>query len=228
MTATERPGRAPGRPRARRGTTLIEVTVFMAVGIVVLGGAWSFFSSSIRKGKATDVKVESVQANLLLARRLEKDLHRLYEDTNHLMKTNKVAGSRFTFEFWRTVETPPGAAWDRLQVEKVTYRFDSTRKRVYRTVGASPEVPLFGHFERFNVRFINYQRPQVGQPLPPTPAVVVSMVSTPKLELRKPLEEREEPARTTLFLTAHREVVASRATYPEWNPLPLSPAGPPP
>ncbi len=211
--------------RRRLGFSLVEVTVFMAVGVLVMAGAWSFFQSSIRKGKATDVKVESLQADLLFARSLERDLEALYEDPEHAMDIVRGPGE-LRFSFWRYGEESPGDRWDPLPVERVTYRFDASKKRIFRRVGNGREDRLYGLFERMNIRFRNFQAQAPGPPAVPSAAVIFSATSTPRETLQKPLEAREEQDRTTLFGAVLREREAVRTAFPWWNPIPYAPARP--
>jgi len=211
------------RAARRRGFTMVEISVFGAVGLLVMTAAWTFFSSSIRKGKSTDVKAEGLQTNLLLARALERDLAALYEDGAHTLRFRKVPGETATLRFFRYRRESPEGAWDPVPLIEVSYTFDARTKRVTRQLeGGAPQV-LYGYVERFNVRFPKPVLPTDGLPLPVAPAVIFSSVSTPPEGLRKPLEERDMRSRTTLFGSGLRERSAKRIAYPYWNEIPWRP-----
>lgn len=207
----------------RRGFTMVEVTVFTAVGLLVITAAWTFFSSSVAKGKATDVKALGVQTNLLLIRALERDLAALYEDGTHLLQYSKRPGEGATLEFYRYGPTSPDADWGPLPLVKVTYEFDAGYRKVRRSIDGGPARPLFGVVERVNVRFPQPALPEPGKLLPASPHVLISTISTSREELRKPLEQRDPRSRTSLFAGILRERVAARIAYPHWNEIPWSP-----
>lgn len=234
------------RPGARRrGYTLVEVSVFAGVGLIVIAGVWSIFNSSLRRGKATDAKVQGLQAVLLLSRSIERDMAMLYENAGKtpgaakdIVQYQEEPGVGTTIWLSRYHADPardPGATWGALPLQRVRYRFDATTKRVFRAVDAGPERPMFGLFE--TVRFRGAQQdllpplvPIPGEPLIPGPAYEFCVVSTPEEVLEMSLEERDEKrprSRTTMVGGVPRERESAHRLYPYWNSVPYLPAPPP-
>lgn len=231
--------------RRRSGFSLIEVTVFASVGLIVMAGVWAIFNSSIRRGKATDAKVQGLQAVLLLARTIERDMAMLYENQGKAPGAAEdivqyrvepgVGTTLWLSRYHRDPSRDPGATWGKLPLQRVRYRFDSATKRVFRAVDGGPEKQLFGLFE--TVRFRGSQQdllppyiPVPGQPLIPAPAYEFCIVSTPEDVLEMPLEERDEKrprSRTTLVGGVPRERETAQRLYPYWNSIPYLPEAPP-
>jgi hypothetical protein len=229
----------------RRGFSLIEVTVFAGVGLIVMAGVWAIFNSSIRRGKATDAKVQGLQAVLLLARTIERDMALLYENQGvapgafkDIVQYREEPGVGTTLWLSRYHPDPgrdPGATWGKLPLQRVRYRFDATTKHVFRSVDGGPERALFGLFE--TVRFRGSQQdllppyiPIPGDPLIPSPAYEFCIVSTPEDVLEMTLEERDEKrprSRTTLVGAVPRERETVQRLYPYWNNVPYLPEAPP-
>lgn len=229
----------------RRGFSLIEVTVFASVGLIVITGVWAIFNSSIRRGKATDAKVQGLQAVLLLARTIERDMAMLYESqgvapgaAKDIVQYREEPGVGTTLWLSRYHPDParnPGSTWGKLPLQRVRYRFNAIYKRVYRSVDGGPERTLFGLFE--TVRFRGSQQdllppflPTPGEPLIPAPAYEFCIVSTPEDVLDMTLDERDEKrprSRTTLIGGVTREREAAQRLYPYWNNVPYL-ADPPP
>lgn len=219
--------------QARRGFSLVEVSVFMAVGLLMTGAAWSMLQSSLKKGKSTDFKLQGVQANLLLFRTLERDLRYFYEDVFHPVRAIKdVAAKKFTLSFYRfspDAGTDPGTAWGPVPVQKIEYVFDSSLKKISRAVEGGPARFLFGHFENFGVRSTEVTLPSNATATPMGPAYQVFAVSTPAELLRKALDDRDQEdqrIRTTVVSAFPRRLEGARRDYGYWNAVPFR--APPP
>lgn len=211
-------------PPTRRGFTMVEAVVFLPIATIVIVLAWTFFQSSARKGKATDVKLQGVQATLLFTLNVERDLDGLYEDQNHEVK---ILDEGRGIQFWRCATPSPEGNWDPLPLEKIEYRFDSLLGKLYRKAGDKPEDSILGCFEAVQFRLehpLGASGTDTAAPLPHGPAVVFSAVAVPEEDIKKPLEERDARHRTTLFSAVPRRWLAGRAGYPFWNPVPYYPS----
>lgn len=216
--------------RARRGVTLTELLVFIPIGLTVLGLAWNFFSSGFKKGKATDVKIQSLQQNLVLTLSLERDLDRLYEARDF---RPKIASDGSALEFYRSADTSPGATWEPLRLQRVFYRFDAFEQKVYRQVDDGGERPFSGRYELVHFRVENPPGPtdpppDPGDPLIPAPSVVITIISVPPLKEGETEADRKATDRTTLVSAVSRRWLGSRTSYDFWNPIPYVPPSPNP
>lgn len=213
------------RPR-RRGISMVEIGIFMPIGLMVVGLAWTFFSQSAKTSKRADATLQGIQTNLLFSLQLERDLEGLYEDPNYPI-TIWPDGTRLTF--YRCADIPPDPAdfWPNLPVEVVEYMFHQPTGKVWRRVGADPNgKALHGYFESV---FFWKNKPEVAidasSPLPYSSTVSFFGVAMPEDEFRKPPIERDEfrTYNSTVFSAAARRWEAARFSYPFWNPIPYSP-----
>ncbi len=216
--------------RRRSGFTVIEISVFTAVGLLVLAAVWSIFGSSIRKGKATDRKVIGLQTNLLAARSLERDLEHLYEDETRRIEVAKVPQVGLELRFYRYHESASenaGSSWGTIPLQRVLYRYVAAEKKIYRIVDGGTPRPLFGLFETFGARDAEQEAGILGTSPKAGASLVYYFVSTPEEVLRMPLEKRDEDhalSRTVLVGGMPRQRIAAKAFYSYWNAAPYAPA----
>ncbi len=212
------------RFRARRAFTMVEALVFVPIGLAVMGIVWTLWSSSARKGKATDVKVQSLQENLVVALSLERDLQGIYEDSNHPIR---IADDGSALLFSRCADASNAPEWVPLELEDVLYRFDAATGKVMRRIGNGEERAFSGSFELVHFRIENPTEPaRSDQEIRSAPAVIFTLVSIPEEDMAKPMNERDATRRTTLVSGVSRRWVASRVSHPFWNPIPYVPPAP--
>lgn len=210
------------RRRSRRGLTFVELMVSAVLGIVVMGVAWSFLLSTMRRGERADTKLEGVQTGLLLALRLEQDLRAVFEEGDHMPRTSLDAEGS-TLEIHRYASEHEGGDWGAPEVVPVRYRFQVATGRVTRQVGGGSPRPFPGTFEQVNFRFSGTEPADAADDdgaLAEGPALVYSLVATPRAVLERPPDQRRGSDRTVLVGGVCREQRARREAYPSWNPVP--------
>ena len=210
----------------RRGVSLVEIGIFLPIGLMVVGLAWTFFSGSAKTQRRADAKLQGVQANLLLAMQLERDLEALYETPQYQLG---ISPDKRALQFWRCQEGSPEEDWDPLPIERITYQFDPASSRVFRTVGDGQPKALHGFFDRVHFHANQPKSPDdadVGAPLPLTGTVYFWSVAIPQEDFEKPAHERDPFRASTLFSAVSRKWYTGRHSYPFWNPVPYYP--PPP
>lgn len=210
--------------RRRRAFTLVEVVVFSAIGLLVVTGAWSLFRSSMTKGKRTDSKLQGVQAGLLFALQLEKDLDALHEARGKGIEF-KITKEGADLLFHRYALESAGSTWEPLETRRVLYQFRTETGRIVRTLEGEPARELHGAFERVNFRPVK-ATPRAGYDglLPEAPAIVFSAVAIPDEALARPPSERRGPDRTVVVGGVPRVTASRRNAYPFWNPVPYGPS----
>lgn len=204
----------------RRGFTLVETLVFGTMAMALLASSWTLFGDAIRRGAATESKLQGVQSALLLSLFLEEDLESLYEPVafGDLDTRAKVAatGSEAEFLFHRYARESAEGTWEPLEIERVVYRFDAATGTVARQVGDGTPRVFVGRYERFNIRFSNPGQDEA-------PAVVYSIVGIPADAAARDEEDRSRTDRSVLVGGVSRYAVADAAAYPYWNPVPYGP-----
>lgn len=208
--------------RTRRGFTLTETMVFVPLGLMVMGMVWGFLMRSTEMTQKTDVKLQGLQANLILAMRLERDLESLYESRQYRMLIGDNGGA---LRFFRVADESPEAEWGNLPLEEVDYTFDASTGKVTRTVNQGKPDVLPGYFEMVHFRVETPPKEiDPAEDLPPAASVVFTAVAIPEeilaLEAGGPRDPRR---RTTLVSGIPMRWISSRNTYPFWNPIPYLP-----
>lgn len=215
----------------RRGFTLVEITVFSAVALIVIAGAWSFLQSGMRQSKATDTKVQGVQEVLLAARVIEEDLAHVYQDALHGMHHKRVPNEGVFLEFYRYHPDPihnPGSKWGPLPLQKVSYTYRSKERKLLRAVDDGEKRALFGTFESADFWDMSREtNPPADRGLRPGPSIGFHLVSTPRHELRKKREDRDIRSRTILFGGTALERSSVMGRFPYWHRVPFFPENPP-
>lgn len=201
----------------RRGFTLVEVAVFMGVGLLVAAAAWSLLRFSMRRGAATDKKLQGVQAELLAAHALDLDLKALYESRAAPLV---VAEDGRTLTLFRFTEAGAGEDWQGLALQQVRYRFDPLVHRLTRQVGAGEARAFPGVYESVLFRLAAHPPPAPGELLPEGPALIYSIVASSPEVLGRTAAERKVQDRAVVVGGAPRRVLAGRIGFPHWNPVP--------
>lgn len=212
----------------RRGFTLVEVAIFSAIGMMLLGVLWTVFGQSARKGGMTEEKLQAVQHAQLLALALERDLAGLYEDATHETEF-RVAPDHARLAFYRFGPTSAEGEWKPLPLERVVYFFDREQARVFRKVGDGPEQVLHGRFERLAFRLTGAGASGADSPkglLPEGPALVYSGVGLATGASERPESDRRNSERSVLTGGVVRPQAAAASAYPFWNPVDYGPPAP--
>lgn len=212
------------RAPRRRAVSLVEVLIFVPIGLAVIAIAWTFFTGSAKSSKRTDAKAQGIQTNLLLALSLERDLESLYE-TPPPSFPFQITPEKTAIQFYRCASESPGSNWDPLPLEKITYRFDKKTGRVYRQVEDKTPEALHGYFEQVYF-LVNTPRAAEGatDPLPMTSTVDFVAVAISTERFHADVDELKDPfLQTTLVGTIARRWDAGRFAYPFWNPIPYYP-----
>lgn len=205
----------------RRGATLVELALFAGIGMMVIAMAWSFMSTSLRQGERTDNKLDGVQADLLLAVQLERDLEACVVHPDVPPPRVELTEGGSELHFYRATATGTRERWDPLAVTPVVYQFLVETGRVARKVGDEPPRALWGHFERVSFRLApNGDEPGIPGALPEAPAVIYSAAGVPRTLLERPEAEREGPDRTVIVGGVALTQAARRQAYPFWNRVP--------
>lgn len=212
----------------RRGATLVELALFAGIGMMVIAMAWSFLSTSLRQGERTDNKLDGVQADLLLAVQLERDLEACVVHPEVPAPRVNLTEGGAELRIYRATATGAREKWEPLEVTPVVYQYLVETGRVVRKVGAGPPRALWGHFERVSFRLApNGEEPGIPGALPEAPAIVYSAAGVPRTLLERPLDEREGPDRTVIVGGVALTQAARRQAYPFWNRVPygMTPEG---
>jgi hypothetical protein len=211
-----------GTPRA--GVTLVEVALFSGIGLAVIAAAWSLLRFAMGSAARTDAKLDGVQAAMLFAETLERDLEALYEGPGKPVRF-LVAREGSDLTFHRFAGTSAGERWEPLRTVAVSYRFRVGTGRVYRTEDDGTPRELYGGFERVNYRIAN-PAARAQAPLGEGPAILYSAVATSEEVMARPEARRLATDRTVLEGAVTRTLVARRNAYPWWNPVLYGPPGP--
>jgi hypothetical protein len=212
----------------RRAVTLVELALFAGIGMMVIAMAWSFLSTSLRQGARTDNKLDGVQADLLLAVQLERDLEACVVHPDVPPPAIDLTDGGAQLRIHRATQTGARERWDPLEVTPVVYQFLVETGRVVRQVGNQAPRALWGHFERVSFRLApNGEEPGIPGALPEAPAIVYSAAGVPRTLLERPLAEREGPDRTVIVGGVALTQAARRKAYPFWNRVPygMTPQG---
>ena len=83
----------------RRAFTLVEILVFSAIALIVLGVAWFIFFSATNQSRKLDSRLRALQANQILIERIKQDLKQFYYVPSYSMVDS--APPRLSFRIYR-------------------------------------------------------------------------------------------------------------------------------
>lgn len=206
--------------RRRQGFTLVEVALFAALGLGLLGMVWELFTSSMTKGSRAEAKLQAVQACQLFALHLERDLENLYEPVHfgHAQEQIRFAqtASETVLEISVFGVASQDQSWDPLPLDRIRYRFEKLSGRIFRQKNSEPVQVLSGRYGSWNLRISPLD--QAGVPHREAPALVYSLVGLPHIYPNGKAPDRSEIS--VLFGGVPRAGASDAQAYPDWNPVP--------
>ncbi len=113
--------------RWRRGLTVLELLIMSAIGIMLLGMFWSFFTQSHSDTQQMSQKLKSFQGGYLLIERIESDLRQLLFSKGTYPVTVSDEGRMLTFYRTDLKRTQP----DSVYLTKMVYRYDAASREVF-------------------------------------------------------------------------------------------------
>lgn len=140
------------KPGLRRAVTIVEVTIFAAVGAVIMSVLYQLFVGASRQGRDLDLKLKAVQGSQLLLERLERDLkHLVYEKDRYEVEVDEE-GRRLRFYLFdgHQQDLSDGV----IPIHQREYRFDPTTNRV--TIDQVPYAPAY-------FRAVQFELTDIGQ-----------------------------------------------------------------
>jgi len=202
----------------KRGFTFVEAVVAAGLAALLIGAAWTVLSSSTRQGRATDVRLQGVNAALTFVQRFEHDMGRLCLDEQHDVGVDPDGKPGVTFHvFDDEASTLPTGT---IKTIPVTYTFDRQKHAIYRRQGDDRPRRIKGSFECLIVRrhgFHDYRKPA---PSPPDLGGLLTFVVTgaqPEV-LERPADQRSPNDRTTFCCSLPLRLANGRRAYPVWRP----------
>ena len=131
--------------KREKGFTLVEALVAAAISTLILMSLWSLVSMSCIAGSKADMRLKTGQAFLLLNERLNKDFSRLHISPGHGVE---MSNSGITLWTSRGIDED---SW-KIEIQKISYKFNKTTKRVSRMIGTGEWKSLPGRFEKVDFR----------------------------------------------------------------------------
>ncbi len=116
--------------KSRPGVTLIEVMIFSAIGVGLLGIFYSFFSGSHKKTQQMTFKAKGTQDAHLFLQRLRGELKEAVVDEQHPLRLLNVGSvEKCGVRFWRVEDAPSPSQYS---ISQVTYLLDPKKRIVTR------------------------------------------------------------------------------------------------
>ncbi len=125
----------------RRGVSLIEAMIVLAIGTMILLPTINFMISSRNYAYRGYDRIESLSFARIIVEKVRRDLKAACYDRGHDFTTDAARRS-FSFFTFPTEEIGAVAMLDRARppANRVTYTFDPTRRTLTRSVKAHPRV----------------------------------------------------------------------------------------
>lgn len=111
----------------RRGLTVLELLIMSAIGVMLLGMFWSFFTQSHSDTQQMSQKLKSFQGGYLLIERLEGDLRQMVYSKGDMPLVIGDEGKSIRFYRCDPGLTKP----DDIRLKECKYRWDPDTRRVY-------------------------------------------------------------------------------------------------
>jgi len=202
---------------ARRGFTLVEAVVVVALGAIFLVVLWDIFSRLSSEDARGGSRLAGLQSTLLLVESLEKDAARMVVDRDHLDGLSRqlaVDTHVLDIEAFQLEKGEPALQKGKLAVAPLRYRFVPATHLVLRKE-AGREVPLHGALYE-DVTF------SIGKEPPASRLLSYRIVTVPEAQLKLPPDRRSGTDRLVIAGSVLLSGAGERERFPEWSLTPLS------
>ena len=207
------------RNKAKNATTLIEIVMALAVGMIVMIIVWGLFRMSHRMFHSTRKRLTSLQGAFMLLDRFALDMRQavILEKTEPSITDEKQTLKFYSFDEENSSLQGPQP---KVALKKFTYRRDKSSAEFKWKAGTDSEKA----FKAAGFEIIIYSRPTPSQPRVPADELVtfrITCASHDDIEANKGKgdenPDRRDKEVVTLISVVGMHQKASEAVFPWWK-----------